>query len=165
MRFLKTSLALFFFTFAATAQTPQLTGIKVLDYGIYTVNIASTLNDSPQGIAVHNVSNVRLAEQTRTVKMQHGVHFGFHYTLLGSPSGATVPLRLVVLYPPPGVRPPNSTAPLLTAEADLTANAIGPTLYSDYSFDNDWELVPGQWTLQLWSGNQQLTSQSFNVVP
>ncbi len=48
---------------------------------------------------------------------------------------------------------------------DRTDNGvIGDTTYVSYGFDDPWELVPGPWILEIWSGDRKLTSQTFTVV-
>jgi len=41
---------------------------------------------------------------------------------------------------------------------------IGQT-YTSYSFDEEWELIPGKWKFEVWHKGKKLCEQSFTVVP
>jgi hypothetical protein len=155
-------LVLIFLSVSAYAQTPVVNSVNVTDYGIYT---ATRHEDQPSGQGIGHAieTDERLAAMTRTVPMQLGVHFGFHFTMVGAPAGAMVPLRMVTYFPSPGLRNPQASQPILRHE--YTRNtAIGQPQYHDYSFDSPWELVPGTWTMEIWYGDRKLVSQSFTVA-
>ncbi len=155
-------LVLIFLSASAYAQTPVINSVDVTDYGIYTAT-RHLDQASGQGIGHSVETEERLAAMTRTVPMQLGVHFGFHYTVVGAPAGAMAPLRMVTYFPPPGLRNPKAPQPILRHE--YTRNtAIGLSQFHDYSFDDPWELVPGTWTMEIWYGDRKLLSQSFTVV-
>jgi hypothetical protein len=35
--------------------------------------------------------------------------------------------------------------------------------YIGYTFDNEWELVPGQWTIQILVGSKVMAEKTFNI--
>jgi hypothetical protein len=74
-----------------------------------------------------------------------------------------VPLHIVMLYPAPGVVRPGAQAPIRRSEYSAPKR-IGDWLFLVYSLDEDWELVPGDWTFEIWYENRKLTSQTFTVV-
>ena len=155
-------LVLIFLSVSAYAQTPVINSIEVTDYGIYTTTSHED-QASGQGVGHAVVTNERLTAMTRTVPMQHGVDFGFHYTVVGAPAGAMVPLRIVTLFPSPGLRNPKASQPILRNE--YTRNTpIGRPQFHDYGLDEPWELVPGTWTMEIWYGDRKLVSQSFTVA-
>jgi hypothetical protein len=41
---------------------------------------------------------------------------------------------------------------------------IGVAAYKSYSLRNDWEVVPGNRTMQIWYGNRKLAKQTFTLV-
>jgi hypothetical protein len=41
---------------------------------------------------------------------------------------------------------------------------IGQVLYFGYGFENDWELVPGTWTFEIWSDGRRLAEEKFTVI-
>lgn len=146
----------------AYAQTPQIDRIDVVEYGIYTSDSQDCSRDN-QGVLHCTATNVRLAASTTTIPAQLGVRFGVRFRVAGTPDGASITLKRVWICPPPGLRSPNASQPILRME-DQYPTTIGATRYTEYRFDDPWELVPGTWTLEMWDGNRRLLSQSFTVV-
>ena len=148
----------------AYAQTLQVDKIDVSDCGIYTAKVVGSVEAPNTALGTSQIlNNISLAETTRTIPAQIGVHFGFQYTLVGAPNGAVVALHMVTIFPSPGLLNPAKQIPKMKDEYDHTV-AIGKNNFHDYSFDNNWELVPGTWTFQIWYQGRKLAEQSFNVV-
>ncbi|HZQ01606.1 MAG TPA: DUF3859 domain-containing protein [Reyranella sp.] len=145
----------------APAKAQQVTGIEIIDPGIYSVHVTSS-QPNANGIPANTSDSEQLEFRATKVPMQKGVHFGFRYHLTGTPDGAVVPIRKVILFPPQGLTPPGK--PTVRQIERTLDRKIGETSYTDYSLDDPFELVPGQWTFQLWSGNRKLAEQSFTVV-
>ena len=133
----------------ARGQSANVQGAEIIDYGLYAVD--STAPGTPH-----------LTVTTHTVPLRSGVMFGFQYRVTGAPAGGSVTIKEVVLFPPGGLRLPGK--PPIPLESDEAAVKIGDTLPLTWKFDNPWELVPGLWTLQVWSGNRKLIEQSFTAV-
>jgi hypothetical protein len=144
MRNILAALLLFLVPAGVHAQAPQITRIDVREYGIYTADMTRT--------AV-----------TRTIPAQRGVRFGFLFVVIGDPAGAIVPLRTVTIIPSPGLRDPSTQQVRTQNEHDANAH-IGNSNFLGYSFDNNWELVPGIWTMQVWHQGRKLAEQTFKVV-
>jgi Domain of unknown function (DUF3859) len=151
---------LILFSGRADAQT-KLTA-EIVEYGIYTADATSSEREA-NGLLSTQLTNVRLAVKTTTVPAQLGVHFGIRIRVNGGPIGERVTLRKITLFPPPGLRSPAVSQPLKSSERFLSV-PIGETHYTSYGFDDPWELVPGRWEVQIWSGDRKLASQVFNVV-
>jgi len=148
----------------AYAQTPQIDRIDVVEYGIYTTTTENKV--SAPGTASGTraiVTDIRHAATTRTVSAQKGVDFGFRYTVVGAPAGAVVPIRFVTIFPAPGLRNPDTQQLKARSEYDFNV-AIGQTSFKSYGLDNDWKVVPGIWTMQIWYQGRKLAEQSFTVV-
>ena len=146
------------------AQLPHVDRLTVVEYGIYTTTTdrVAPAPDAP-GLTIRYKSNIRHAATTREIPAQPGVEFGFKFDVVGSPAGAKVPLHVVAIFPPPGLIDASSNKSFSTAEYDRT-DAIGPGGYLSYSFDHDWELVPGVWTFQIWNQGRMLVEEKFKVV-
>jgi hypothetical protein len=41
---------------------------------------------------------------------------------------------------------------------------IGIAAYKSYSLRHEWEVVPGNWTIQIWYGDRKLAEQTFTLV-
>jgi hypothetical protein len=94
--------------------------------------------------------------------MRPRVHFGFRYRVEGPDSGTPVDLTLAVTFPE-AVHPPAALG-LLKRHQRHSQLAVGAVSYTGYSFDLDWEFVPGVWTLEVLQGEHQLAALSFTVV-
>jgi hypothetical protein len=149
-------------TSAAHAQIPQIEQIDFTEYGIYTVDREIQGRDA-LGINRAGASNVRHAATMRTIPAQIGTTFGFRYKLIGKPYDAPVDLRKVVIFPPPGIIPSRSAKPIAQDEFTLHTR-IGQTSYASYTLEDSFELVPGNWTIEIWHGNRKLATQSFKVI-
>ena len=79
-------------------------------------------------------------------------------------AGAEVPLDFVIVYPAPGLVDPAEPQPLLESRYSRNKK-IGETVYLGYGFENDWEIVPGEWSFEIWFEGRKLASQSFTVSP
>jgi len=145
------------------ARAQGVAGIDVTEYGVYTADEEKSSERSSNGVLRNNLTHIRHAATTTTVQAEHGVHFGIRYHIVGSPVGQTVQIKKVTIYPPGGVKSPKSSTPLERSEYMLTRK-IGETSYTDYSFDDPCELVPGSWTIQLWVGERKLVEKQFTVV-
>jgi hypothetical protein len=102
-------------------------------------------------------------EKTSTVPARVGVEFGLEYKIVGEPSGAEVTLEFVNTYPGAGLADPNSPEPLRESRFKKM-KPIGKVLYFGYGFENDWELVPGTWTFEIWSDGRKLAEEKFTVI-
>lgn len=146
----------------SAAKAQQVTSIEITEYGIYTADVTGS-QQSTSGISRNTVGNIRHAITTTAVPAQIGVHFGFRYRVNGNPPGGKVEIKKVTIFPPAGLKSPKSPQPVQKTEYTL-ARSIASTSYTDYSFDDDWELVPGTWTIQLWHGDRKLAEKVFTVV-
>ena len=140
----------------------QVRGIEIVQYGIYTADLQSSKRDV-QGVKQSISTNFRLAATTTTVPAQLGLRFGIEYKVVGAPSGKTVSLKSVMVYPAVGLRSPAVSQPIFRNETTVTPK-IGKITYEGYRFDDEWELVPGPWTIQLWYGDRKLAEKTFTVT-
>jgi len=147
------------------AQSPQITRIDITDFGVYNLEAHEVIQRSAEGLHQREVANVQLARQTRIIPLQKGVHFGFHYAIVGTPDGAPVQLRMVTLYPPGGLHNPAVATPILRSEFSVTRSIGGrQESYHGVALDYDWGLVSGDWTLEIWYGDRKLASEVFTLV-
>src|SRR6185436_10215769 len=74
-------------------------------------------------------------------------------------AGNEVELTKITTFPPPGLRPPGASGPVTKTERTLR-NKVGETRFTSYVLSNDYEVVPGVWTIELWAGGRRLASES-----
>ena len=164
MRFLLLAAMLLVAPIAARAEGVRIERIDIVDTGIYTVETGEETPDpnAPTGTiaAVTTVTNI---EATMAIPAKVGLEFGLRYVIVGEPAGAEVPLDFVITYPAPGLVDPAEPTPLLKSRYSRDKK-IGETVYLGYGFENDWEIVPGEWTFEIWYEGRKLASQTFRVT-
>ena len=109
------------------------------------------------------VPGAKHLETARTIIAQIGTQFGFRYRLVGTPSGAPLPIRIVAKFPAPGVMGKNNPKPVLQDDYYEFA-VIGREDFLTWTFEKRTDLVPGIWSFEIWSGNRKLADEKFNIV-
>lgn len=108
---------------------------------------------------------MEIVEETDRILARVGVSFGCLFTVHGLRPGEEVTLRKVVSYPP--MRLPGAT---VSRGYDKT---LGPTrVRSDgtvattqgYRLEEPFELVPGEWVIEIWMRDQKLASKAFHLL-
>jgi len=153
------------FLVSCTSQPAKVEKIQTLDYGIYEVLGPSRTVNAPEtalGKATA-VKDFKLLKATRTIRAKLGSSFGYRYAIIGEPKGKRVALKFVMIFPSKGLLNPHTQK--VNNRGELTLKrAIGKDHFDIYSFDEEWEMVPGNWTFEIWRENQKLSEQTFKVV-
>ena len=102
-------------------------------------------------------------EDTTTVQARPGLEFGIEYLIVGEPKGAQVPIRIVNVYPKQGLRNPETRKTIRRGEI-VRNKTIGDVVYTGYAFENQWEIVPGVWKIELRHKNRKFAEQSFTIT-
>jgi hypothetical protein len=146
----------------AAAQTVER--IDILQSGLYTA--AVTGNVATPGTATgnsHTVGNVQFYQSTDRVPARLGTRFGVNYVIVGNPDGAILEFRQIWRLPAPGLRNPK-TGNVYRESPRTVQKTIGDRgALTGYSFDDDWEMVPGPWTCELWLGERLMLTKTFTV--
>ena len=147
----------------AAAQQPRIDRIDVVEFGLYEAKKEEARSDpgTPSG-RTSIISGVAFYEATTRVPARLGTGFGIRFVPVGAPEGAAAPIRVVWRLPAPGLRNPKSgnTYRESTSNTDV---AIGVPRVRGYSLDEDWEIVTGDWTIELWNGERKLLSRTFTL--
>jgi len=149
---------------AFSAQAQTVSRIEIFDAGIYSIQLGEKI-DAPGAVTgkTQIVRNPVLVERTTRIPARIGMNFGFNFHVLGQPENGTVTLRQVVRFPPGGVRNPKTGKVHEVSEVDRPS-IIGGVRYRGYSFDEEWETVPGKWVFEFWYEGKMIASQTFEVV-
>jgi len=163
---MRSLLAWIFFVFpllSAQAQTLRIDGITISNYGIYSADPVERLV-APETATGHvaEYKNFRLLTQTETVPGRKGLRFGVEYVVNGAPKSKTVSITWITRFPRPGLRLPSSEN--LSFNKVEREVKIGTRNYRVYSFDNDWEIVPGDWTFEFYYQDRKIGEKRFTVV-
>lgn len=145
------------------AHKAQIERIDIVGKGIYHVAVDKMTPDkqAPTGV-VSSVKKATKIEDTTTVHAGIGLEFGIQYVIVGSPKRASVPIRIVNVYPSQGLRNPK-THKLFRRVEFVRNKIIGDVNYAGYAFEHRWEILPGKWKFELWYNNHKMAEQSFIV--
>ena len=157
------------------AQTPQptvlepsakVTGLTVTHVGIYTAETTSVPAQAGQQTPTKTVATAagwHFASASNEVKAKIGAQFGIEFRIDGAPDGSAVTLYLVLIFPPEGIRNPNTGDLMHEARVAFPNMKIGSLCLLGYNFGNAWEIAPGVWTEQIWYQDRMLAEQKFTV--
>jgi hypothetical protein len=136
--------------------------IEIIEKGVYQAEtIAQRVAPKSTGF-VNSVKNIRLISNTTTVFAELGVRFGLRYEVLDT-TVQHAPLKLIVRFPPAGLRNPQTGQTLF--ESEYTDHIPrGVPLYWEYQLESEWEMVPGLWQFEFWSDDNRLAVQRFCVI-
>jgi len=148
---------------ASAAQTGKIPFQgTVVEAGIFEAVGSGACSAAPDTAAGRtcDLYEIRLVESNRNVKAELGVTFGFRYRLDGVPYGEIEDLEMRAIHPSmkgsDGIARDRSTAP---------AHAFGRNGRADdfivYTLSEPFEVVLGQWHLQLLHKGRVVISQEF----
>ena len=141
---------------------PRVT-IEVLESGLYTAEVEKKLQD-PSVLGVRSVvRNVRFYEKTSRVPAKLGTRFGFRYQLRGIGKDEAVELTKLTVFPSGGMTDPARGISQAANRSVLRVKGETP-FTTGYSFDEEWEIVAGEWRIELWLGGRKLAEQRYTVV-
>ncbi|MBN1829681.1 MAG: DUF3859 domain-containing protein [Deltaproteobacteria bacterium] len=142
----------------------EVTGINIIEYGLYSVSKAEDVesSSSPSGFSTH-VDNILLKTKTTDIPAVVGNQFGLRYYVKGAPEGKEAEITIIVKYPPPGVKNPDTNKVYLK-NTSKTPRLIGKPYFFGYQFDYPWEIVPGSWIVELWHNNKKFAEKEFKVI-
>ena len=136
-----------------------MTGAKITEVGIYQAQVL-TGETNAAGVKLQGLDEFKLLKSTTNVPARVGIRFGFRYEILGTPTNAPITLTMVGTHPP--IKNP-TTGKVETKETYSLRSWIGRTYTSNSLEESD--LVPGDWTLEVWHEGKKLCEQAFLVVP
>jgi uncharacterized protein DUF3859 len=145
---------------------PVVTGITVVNAGTYTGASSSASARAGQQSPTNTIgtnSNWEFVSESTDIDGKVGTQFGIEFRIDGTPPGNAVTLYLVLNFPPQGLRNPNTGNTFHTAKIAFPNVKIGALTVIGYGFDNQWEIVPGTWTEQIWYKSEMLAERTFTV--
>jgi len=163
-RLLALSLLLFALMPAAGARAQQVERVEIVEWGIYrTDNIGTYANpDSPSGTS-YLAANIRLQQTTTVIPALVGLTLGFRYEVVGRPPGEKLTLKYVIRFPLQGLTNPDSAKTFFIMETG-SLTFVGGIKFEGYTFEHDWEVETGPWTLEIWHGGRKLAEKTFMVT-
>ena len=151
----------------ATIETKMPRG-SVFEYGIYNPQRKGRVLDSLETNTGKVVRKpvLELSETTNRIPMVKDTYFAYRYRLLDLPKEEVkkpvVELRKVLIHPEMTL--PNGSTSTGWDRMFRGRTSVGQVIAFDgYAFNEDYELVAGDWTFQIWFREQMLVEQKFVV--
>jgi len=145
-------------------ETKKISQASIVEYGIYHSTISdSTVTDDISKSKSNFVKDVYLIEQTDTIIAKIGNSFGIRYLINGSPDGASIPLKIYNLFPMPGIvdKKANTVKYFTFRNVNRT---IGDTSYTGFTFEHDYELLPGNRKYQILFDDSIIVEKTFTII-
>jgi len=145
----------------------KINGITVTHSGSFTGPSTSRLAEAGQDSPTHTVGTLahwNFISDSANVDGKVGRQFGIEFRLDGEPADAPVTLHVALSFPPQGIRNPNTGAKMETARIAFPDMKIGALCLVGYGFDNAWEIVPGEWKIEIIYHDGSLAERTFTVT-
>jgi len=140
----------------------------VFEYGIYNPRRKGRVRDDLSTNTGKIVSKpvLTLAETTDRIPLLKNTYFAYRYRLLNLPKEEvkkpTVELRKVLIHPEMTL--PDGSKSTGWDRMVRGRTSIGQVIAFDgYVFNEDYELVEGDWIFQIWFRDQKLVEQKFTT--
>jgi len=151
----------FFLEDAATSIPPKVEDIEIIQYGIFeAVEIRKMEAEGTAVGTIHLVRESRHAKETDNIPGTIGTRFGICYIVRGRPKEEKVVLLVKVLHP--ATKNPKTQVTRIIDQWK-SYKKIGHVHCSGWKFEYDWEIVPGQWIIQLSYEGRKLAEKTFTV--
>jgi len=160
---MKALAAVLFGLVVTSVHAQKIAGAEIIEYGVLKKIKSEGLLDAPNTVAgkSNNVIVAQLVENTSRVNASIGTTFGMLVKLLGEPKGAMITAHFRCIHPKL-----TEAVSGQTREADEweSPRPIGTPRYVSYTFDHDWEIKPGNWTIQVLSDGKVIAEKTFDVI-
>ncbi len=158
------ALALLMFAVQAAAQDARIDRVEVLEFGFYTSDKTGTSTTAPGAAAgrTDTITNVRFLKAPSKVAAGSGVGIGIRFESVGRSRGEETTIRSVWKIPAPGVTNPRSGNTYRQSVVEFKTR-VGDVHMRGYTFDEEWEVVRGVWTLEIWQDDRMLAAHNFTV--
>jgi len=137
---------------------------EILEYGTYNIEITKEIKDNSavEGKSFKVGKKIKLIKKTNKIPATKDLAFGIRYIIHGSPLGEKVKIRKIMIYPRSGLRNPE-TGKVGYKKETASHIKIGDKKLYGYIFGQEWLMVPGDWTFQLWYEGRELAERTFTV--
>lgn len=145
-------------------ETPPGPRVNIFNCGIYQVTRMTGIRRTSPGTTTGFTSGIletMFVSPTHIIPARTGIHFGYRVAVSGISFQEVVPITVRVLHPPtthPG------TGQTTTKEEWTFPMMFQIPGVAVWGFDEDWEAVPGKWTVQVLHQGKLLAEKVFTVV-
>jgi len=146
----------------AGATDLEIRAAEIVGYGIFdATNVRHSRGFTPNAIAKDAVRGIRFIDYTTDIAAVKGRNFGFQYVINSTPAGKPIDVTSVVKFPAGGLKRPNGK--VYHESKDRHQVKLGRKALHGYGFDEDWEIVPGEWIFEVRHRGALIIKKSFNV--
>jgi hypothetical protein len=162
-RLFTTACVLLFSSVPAGAQDTYINAAETLAFGIFASEEVKTRVKGASDAAppADSVGKYRFQEFTNKIPMIQGTEFGIEYQINSRPRGRPMDITTIIKFPEPGLKQPRGRTYLTSKETKKVK--IGEPQLHGYGFDEDWELVAGEWVFEVWHKKAKLISKPFTI--
>ena len=151
-----------------TAKVAKAPSGHVFEYGIYNAQrkgrVLSSLTTNTGKVVTKPV--LELSETTDRIPLTTGTYFAYRYRIINLPKEVAkkpvVELRKVLVHPTMTL-PDGSTSTGWDRTTKSRISVGQAIAFDGYVFNEDYELVEGDWTFQIWFGEKKLVEQTFTT--
>lgn len=136
---------------------------KVSQHGLYRMVRSSGIVDDPDTTTGKVVANpvIEMVKSTERIPLIKGAQMYLQYRIWPLPDQpAYVNLRRVLKHPEMTL-PDGSVTTGSDFEIKRKVSSNHVIVYTGYGFDEDYELVEGEWIFEIWFRDQKLIEQKF----
>lgn len=138
---------------------------KITKYGLFkTVKKGTLLNNQDTGTGKSiSKPTIELVKQTKRIPIKQGNTLAYQYRIYDLPKNVRkIQLRRLISHPemikPDGEKISGSDRTIFKPVKKGEVFAL-----DGYTLSEEYEMVPGEWTFQLWHKNQLLLEQQFTT--
>ncbi|WP_319239494.1 DUF3859 domain-containing protein [uncultured Propionivibrio sp.] len=152
------------FPLAAQSAVQQISNSptgEVVKAGVCVQEQVTLRYSQPQSTAGYATNGpLKIVQETNTIPLQKNIGFGFAWRAKNIPPQA----KVIYLVEHPAITRPDGTTLEHFEEPLLTQSEGGQIESIDcYMLSEDYELVPGQWSLSIYYQGVQLVRQTFHI--
>lgn len=142
----------------------QIRAAEIVGYGVFEADVRQRFVSRirSNAVAADRVDNIKFVDFTNEIPGVLGTDFGIQFIINSSPRGGKMEVTYVIRFPDGGLRQPNGKVWTESREEqDIT---IGERNFYGYGFDEEWEIVAGEWQFEVWYRKARLIRKTFTVV-
>jgi hypothetical protein len=143
------------------ASSPRIDRLDDIKPGVVSLSEAKTIKDANISTGQRlEGGSPKIVSVSKNISIKLGTVFGVQVRIIGKPAGAKAPIRVIWRYPQPGLKSP-ITGKTKFSDEYTDSRPIGESPVFYWNLAEEWTLVPGTWTLELWQDDRKLLAQDF----
>lgn len=146
---------------AHNANAGESYSADIVEFGVYKAGNLKQVEDEPSPTGTRNkVTGLQLVEQTERIPGKLNNRFGVKWKINGPVKDENIEYIRMVKFPRPMKKADGSTQEVYRSTKPAK---VGQITYDGYGFDNEWEIIPGIWTFEIWVQGKKLAEKSLTV--